>query len=94
MLIELSITPLGTEMPWEAQLADVLELVNSLGLFYQLTPTGTRVEGAGEEVLALVTRCYQRLALASPHVLTMVRIENEWYERADGHVNAPRKAPP
>jgi len=77
MLIELSINPLGSEIEWNEQLAEVLKLADALGLPYQLTPTGTRVEGGGDAIMTLVSQCYDRISRATPHVLTTVRIEND-----------------
>jgi len=83
MLIELSITPLGSELQWNDQLAEVLELVDALQLPYQLTPVGTRVEGGGDEIMTLISRCYERISKTSPHVLTTLRIEKDGDVRAD-----------
>jgi uncharacterized protein YqgV (UPF0045/DUF77 family) len=77
MLIELNITVLGGEIKWKDQLDEVLRLVEGLGLPYQLTPMGTRVEGRSEDIMALVLQCYERLYKALPHLLSTVRIEHD-----------------
>src|SRR3954469_3079592 len=77
MLFELSIVPLGREVGWRNQLADVLKLGDASGLPYLLTPSGTCIEGEWDEVMALVRRCHDLVRRSSPHVLTSVRIEDE-----------------
>src|SRR3954463_2145250 len=77
MLVELSIVPLGCDVQWSDQLAEALKLVDTLGLPYVLTPSGTCIEGEWDEVMTLVRRCHERVRQAAPHVLTSIRIEDE-----------------
>jgi uncharacterized protein YqgV (UPF0045/DUF77 family) len=77
MMIELSITPLGYEAGWNDQLAEVLKLADALGLPYQLTPLGTRIEGGGDKIIGLLLQYHERLCQATPHVLTAATIEDE-----------------
>jgi uncharacterized protein YqgV (UPF0045/DUF77 family) len=77
MLIELNITAIGDKMKWNDQLEEVLRLVEKLGLPYQLTPMGTRVEGRSDDIMSLVIQSYDRLYKALPHILSTVRIEHD-----------------
>jgi uncharacterized protein (TIGR00106 family) len=77
MLFELSIVPLGSEVRWRDQLAEVLKLVDASGLPYLLTPSGTCIEGQWDEVMALVRRCHDLVRRSSAHVLTSIQIEDE-----------------
>lgn len=77
MLVELSIIPLGGGAHLSDEIATALELVDESGLRYQLTPSGTCIEGEWEEVMDLVRRCHERVRESSPHVFTTVRIEDE-----------------
>jgi uncharacterized protein (TIGR00106 family) len=77
MLAELSIIPLGPEASWSDQLAEVLKLVDASGLAYQLTPSGTCIEGNWDEVMTLVRRCHDRVRQSSAHVVTTINIEDE-----------------
>jgi len=45
MLVELSILPLVGDGHLSDELAEVLKLIDSSGLSYQLTPTATCIEG-------------------------------------------------
>ena len=77
MLVELSIIPLGRDTHVSGEIAEALKIVDASGLPYLLTPSGTCVEGEWDEVMALVRRCHDRVRELSPHVITMVKIEDE-----------------
>jgi uncharacterized protein (TIGR00106 family) len=81
MLVELSLIPLGGDSHLSEEIAEALELVVASGLPYQLTPSGTCIEGEWEEVMSLVKRCHDRMREMSPHVITLIKIEDEKGER-------------
>jgi uncharacterized protein (TIGR00106 family) len=77
MLAELSIIPLGGDTHLSDELGEVLKLVDTYGLPYQLTPSGTCIEGEWNEVMELIRQCHSRVRERSPHVITMIKIEDE-----------------
>jgi uncharacterized protein (TIGR00106 family) len=77
MLVELSIIPLGQGVHVSEDIAEVLELVDESGLPYQLTPSGTCIEGEWDEVMALARRCHERVRARSSHVITTLEIEDD-----------------
>ena len=77
MLVELSILPLAGDGHLSDELAEVLKLVDSYGLPYQLTPTATCIEGEWNEVMDLVRQCHDRVRSRSSHVTTLIKIEDE-----------------
>lgn len=77
MLIELSVVPLQGGTSASDEIADVLRIVDESGLPYLLTPSGTCIEGTWDEVMPLVRRCHERVRERSPHVVTMLKIEDE-----------------
>jgi uncharacterized protein (TIGR00106 family) len=77
MLVELSIVPLGCDVSWSDQIAEILKLVDASGLPYVLTPPGTCIEGDWAAVMALVRQCHDLARRSSPHVLSSIRIEHE-----------------
>jgi uncharacterized protein (TIGR00106 family) len=77
MLAELSVIPLGGDTHMSDELAEVLKLVDAYGLPYQLTPSGTCIEGEWDEVMGLIRQCHSRVREKSPHVITMIKIEDE-----------------
>ncbi len=76
MLIELNIIPLG-ETHLSNMIAEVIRIVDASGLPYQLTPCGTCIEGEWDEVMALTRRCHERMREYSPHVITLIQIEDQ-----------------
>lgn len=58
-------------------LADVLKIIKESGLTYQLTPTSTCLEGNWTEVMAVVQRCHETVRSESPHLVTLLRIEDD-----------------
>lgn len=77
MLVQISVTPLGTGTSLSDEIAEVLRLVDASSLPYLLTPSGTCVEGEWDEVMPLVRRCHERVRELSPHVVTTLRIEDQ-----------------
>ena len=77
MLIELSVLPLGGDTHLSDEIAEALKIVDDSGLPYQLTPSGTCIEGEWDEVMTVVRRCHERMLQSSPHVVTTVRIEDD-----------------
>ncbi len=86
MLVDLSIFPLGQAHASD-ELAEVIDLIDASGLPYQLTPTGTCMEGTWEDVMVVARRCHDRVKRHSPHVLTLIRIEDDFDETDKMHRN-------
>ncbi len=77
MLAELSIIPIGNSTHLSGELAKVLKLVDESGLPYQLTPSGTCIEGGWDELMPLIRQCHERARKASPHVVTLIKLEDD-----------------
>ena len=77
MLIELQIIPLGKGTSLSEELGEILKLIDASGLAYQLTPTGTCIEGDWDAVMRLVRQCHDHARSISPHVITTLTIEDE-----------------
>ena len=77
MLVELSVIPLQGGNSVSDEIAEVLALVHASGLPYQLTPSGTCIEGEWEDVMTLVRQCHEQARRRSPHVVTTLKIEDE-----------------
>ena len=81
MLIELSIIPVGHNTHMSGELAKALQLIDSSGLPYQLTPSGTCIEGEWDDVMRLIQQCHERVRKNTPHVITLIKIEDDADER-------------
>jgi len=77
MLVELSIIPLGGDTHLSTEIAEVLKLIDESGLPYQLTPSGTCIEGEWDNVMPLIRQCHDRARSTSSHVITTIKIEDE-----------------
>jgi len=81
MLAELSIIPVGGSTHSSAVLAKVLKLVDESGLPYQLTPSGTCLEGEWDEIMPLIRHCHDRVRKGCSHVVTFIKLEEDDGER-------------
>jgi uncharacterized protein (TIGR00106 family) len=77
MLFELSLIPLGGDAHHSDEIAEALKIIESSGLPYQLAPMGTCIEGDWDAVLPVIRQCHARMREKSPHVITLLRIEDE-----------------
>ncbi len=77
MLVELSIMPLGPGPGWIDHRSEILKVVDTSGLAYQLTPSGFCIEGHWDEVMTLIRRCHDRVRRSCAHVITTIRIEDQ-----------------
>jgi len=75
MLIEFSIVPIGASSSVGAKVAEVLDLVDSSGLSYKLTPMGTIVEENGRTNAACERMPYENDG-ARKKVLTRIIIDD------------------
>ncbi|HEY8932866.1 MAG TPA: MTH1187 family thiamine-binding protein [Rariglobus sp.] len=77
MLADLVIIPIGNGTHTSASLSKVLKLIKDSGLPYQLTPASTCIEGTWDEIVALAKRCHAAVHADSPHLITMLRLEDD-----------------
>ena len=77
MLADLTIIPVGGDQSTSDLLAQVLKTIEESGVPYQLTPSATCIEGSWDDVVAVARRCHLAAREHSPHVFTMLRIEDD-----------------
>ena len=78
MLIDLTVLPLRGGRHISDEIAEVIKLIDAFGLPYQLTPSGTCIEGEWETVMPLVQRCHNMVRSLSSHVVTVIKIDDEF----------------
>lgn len=76
MLIEFSMVPIGASSSVGAKVAEVLDIVDSSGLSYKLTPMGTIVGGEWDELFQLVKECHMKMMKHGERVLTRIIIDD------------------
>ena len=77
MLVDLTVIPLRGGRHISDEVAEVIKLIDASGLPYQLTPSGTCIEGDWEAVMSLIQRCHNVVRSMSSHVVTLIKIEDE-----------------
>jgi uncharacterized protein (TIGR00106 family) len=75
VLLEFSMSPLDKGESLSPYVARSLDVIDKCGLPYQLTPMGTIVEGEWDQVMALVTACFQRMSQDCDRITTSIRID-------------------
>lgn len=75
VLLEFSMTPLGKGESVSPYVARSLEIISQSGLDYRLHAMGTVLEGEWDEVLAVVTRCYEAMSVDCNRVTCSIKID-------------------
>lgn len=75
VLAEFSMSPLDKGESLSTYVARSLDIIDKSGLPYQLTPMGTIVEGEWDEVMQLVTACFQRMSQDCNRISTSIKID-------------------
>ncbi len=75
VLLEFSMSPFDKGESLGEYVARSLDIVDRSGLPYRLTPMGTVIEGEWDEVMAVVTACFERMRQDCGRISTSVRID-------------------
>ncbi|HZE97146.1 MAG TPA: MTH1187 family thiamine-binding protein [Planctomycetota bacterium] len=84
LLIELSMSPMDKGPSVSKWVARSLEIIDRSGLDYRLGPMGTCIEGDWDEVLAVVKKCWNRMARDSVRIT--FSIKGDWRRGAGGRL--------
>jgi uncharacterized protein (TIGR00106 family) len=68
-------SPLGKGESVSEYVARSLDIIDKSGVDYRLNPMGTVLEGEWNEVLAVVTKCYERMSQDCDRISVSVRID-------------------
>ena len=75
VMCELTMFPIDKGVSLSPYVARILEIISSDGLPYQLTPMSTIMEGSYEQVMSVVTRCFEELKRDCDRISITVRID-------------------
>jgi uncharacterized protein YqgV (UPF0045/DUF77 family) len=76
-LVDPTIIPLRGGRHISDEVTEVIKLIDASRLPYQLTPSGTCIEGEWEIVMPLIQRCHHVVRSMSSHVVTFIKIEDD-----------------
>lgn len=74
-LLEFSMSPLGKGESVGKYVARSLELIDKSGLPYELNPMGTCLEGEWDEVLGVITRCFEAMKKDCDRIMVSIKID-------------------
>ena len=75
VLLEFSMFPTTQGESKSRYVARILDLIDQSGVRYQLTPMGTILEGEWDEVMGVVTACFEALKTDCPRISTQLKID-------------------
>lgn len=75
VLLEFSMAPSTKGESMSPYVARSLDVIDKSGLPYQLTPMGTIIEGDWDEVMAVVTKCFELMKTDCDRIGTHIKID-------------------
>lgn len=81
VLLEFAMYPVGKGESLSPYVARSLDIIDRSGLAYQLTPMGTILEGEWDEVMAVVTECFEAMRADCPRIEVALKVD---YRAGDG----------
>ena len=77
MLAELSFIPVGGSSHLSGDIADAVAIIRESGLPFQLTPSGTCIEGEWEQVIEVVGRARGALLAQHQRMVTFLKLDDD-----------------
>lgn len=75
VLLEFSMTPFDKGASVSRYVSRSLEIIDGSGLPYRMNPMGTVLEGSWEEVLGVVTACFERMRTDCERISVGIKID-------------------
>ena len=75
VLLEFAMYPVGKGESLSPYVARSLDIIDKSGVAYQLTPMGTILEGEWNEVMAVVTACFEAMRADCPRVEVALKVD-------------------
>jgi len=75
VLLEFSMSPLGKGESVGKYVARSLAIVEKSGVDYRLNPMGTVLEGEWDEVMDVVTQCYERMRKDCGRISCSIKVD-------------------
>ncbi len=81
VLIDLAMFPTDKGESVSPYVSRIIRIIRDSGLPYRFGPMGTSIEGEWEEVMGLVTRCFEELEKDSNRIYMTMKVD---YRRGEG----------
>ena len=75
VLLEFAMYPVGKGESLSPYVARSLDIIDRSGVAYQLTPMGTILEGEWNEVMTVVTQCFEAMRADCPRVEVALKVD-------------------
>ncbi len=75
VLLEFAMYPVGKGESLSPYVARSLDIIDKSGVAYQLTPMGTILEGEWNDVMAVVTKCFEAMRADCPRVEVALKVD-------------------
>ncbi|SKA28192.1 MTH1187 family thiamine-binding protein [Consotaella salsifontis] len=75
VLLEFAMYPISKGESLSAYVARTLDIIDKSGVTYRLTPMGTILEGEWNEVMAVVTECFEAMRAECPRVEVALKVD-------------------
>ena len=75
VLLEFSMSPLGKGESVGKYVSRSLEIIDQSGVEYRLNPMGTVLEGEWDEVMDVVSQCYERMRKDCNRVSCTIKVD-------------------
>ena len=75
VLLEFSMFPTDKGASVSEYVGRSLEIIDESGLPYKLGPMGTCIEGEWDQVMAVVTRCFERMRQDSDRIAVNLKVD-------------------
>ncbi len=85
-LLEFSMSPLDKGPSVGPYVSRSLDIIDRSGVPYRLNPMGTVLEGTWDEVLGVVTRCFERMRQDCDRISVSIKID--WRRDHEGRLTA------
>ncbi len=75
VLLEFSMSPLGKGESVSKYVSRSLDIIDKSGVDYRLNPMGTVLEGEWDDVIDVVTQCYERMKKDCPRISCVMKVD-------------------
>jgi uncharacterized protein (TIGR00106 family) len=75
VIVDFSIFPVDKEASVSPYVANAVEIIRESGLDYKTGPMGTCIEGEWEDVMGVVSRCFEKMKKDSSRIYMTLKVD-------------------